>query len=114
VSPVILDNLEEPAGTLQKGDMDFFAYMEDAMAIPPGEESSVDDFAAFLLKMLSYDEGRRVVHLWKEMRFEMCGQHVDAKADVCIMERSVSGVKYLLLVQENKVSKPHLCMSKIC
>jgi hypothetical protein len=30
--------------------MDFFVYMEDAMIIPPGEESLVDDFAAFNLK----------------------------------------------------------------
>jgi hypothetical protein len=64
VSAVILDNLEEPTGTLQKSDMVFFAYMEDAMAIPAGEESSVDDFAAFLLKMLSYDEGRRVIVIY--------------------------------------------------
>ena len=115
VSPVILDNLEEPAGSLHKADMDFFAYMEDAMTIPPGEESFVDDFAAFLLKMMSYDEGRRVIHLWKEMGFEMCGQRVDAKADVCVMERSGTGAKYLLLVQEDKVRKLlRLCASKIC
>ena len=48
VSPVILDKLEEPAGPLHKADMDFFAYMEDAMTIPLSEESSVDDFAAFV------------------------------------------------------------------
>ena len=108
MSAFILDNLEEPARTLQKNDVDFFAYMEDTMAISPGNESLVQDFAAFLLKMLSYDKCRRVVHLQKEMGFEMRGQHVDAKADVCIMERSVSGMKYLPLVQEDKVSKPHL------
>ncbi|KIM79919.1 hypothetical protein PILCRDRAFT_823099 [Piloderma croceum F 1598] len=102
LSPVILDNLEEPAGPLHKADMDFFAYMEDAMIIPPGEESLVDDFAAFVLKMMRYDEGRRVIHLRKEMGFEMCGQRVDAKTDVCVMERSGTGAKYLLLVQEDK------------
>ena len=74
VSAFILDNLEEPARTLQKNDVDFFAYMEDTMAISPGDESLVQGFAAFLLKMLSYDKGRRVVHLRKEMGFEMRGQ----------------------------------------
>ncbi|KAH9046184.1 hypothetical protein EDB84DRAFT_1629828 [Lactarius hengduanensis] len=102
VSSVILDNLEEPAGSLHKADMDFFAYMEDAMAIPPGEESFVGDFAAFVLRMMRYDEGRRVVHLRREMGSEMCGQRLDAKADVCVMERSGTGAKYLLLVQEDK------------
>src|SRR6202167_2821000 len=114
VSPIILDNLEEPAGPLRKADMDFFAYMEDAMIIPPGEESLVDDFAAFVLKMMHYDEGHRVIHLRKEMGFEMCGQHVDAKTDVCVMERSGIGAKYLLLIQEDKVCKPYICVSKIC
>src|ERR1700691_3182573 len=95
-------------------DMDFFAYMEDAMIIPPGEESLVDDFAAFVLKMMRYDEGRRVIHLRKEMGFEMCGQRVDAETDVCVMERSGIGAKYLLLVQEDKVRKPYIFVSKIC
>lgn len=123
VSPAILDNLEEPVG-LSKADMDFFAYMDDAMSISPGVESFVDDFTAFLLKMMSYDEGRRVVHLRKEMEFEMCGQRVDAKADVCVMERSGMGAKYLLVVQEDKVRKPplyledlltqHVLLSAIC
>ena len=103
VSQAILDNAEEPAGLSSKPDIDFFQYMEDAMAIPPAEESLVDDFAAFILKMMHYDEGHRVVHMRKEMGFEMCGQRVNAKADVCLMER-IGGAKYLLLVQEDKVS----------
>ena len=103
VSSVILDHLDEPAIPLSKSDMDFFAYLEDAMAIPPGEESFVDDFAAYLLKMMHYDEGRRHKHIQKEMGFEMCGERVDAKTDVCVMERSGPGAKYLLLVQEDKV-----------
>ena len=67
------------------------------------------------LKMMSHDGGRRVVHLWKELGFEMCGQRVDAKTDIFVMERSgTTSVRYLLLVQENNVRKPHLCVSKIC
>ena len=73
--------------------MDFFAYMEDATIIPPGKESLVDDFSAFVLKMMRYNEGLHVIHLRKEMGFEMCGQRVDAKTDVCVMERSGTGAK---------------------
>ena len=84
------------------------------MTIRPGEESFVDDFAAFLLRMVNFDQGRRVIQLRKEMGFEMCGQRVDANADVCVMERPGMNGKYLLLVQEDKVRKPCLCASKIC
>ena len=58
--------------------------------------------------MMSYDEGRRVIHLRNEMK--MCGQSVDASADVCVM----TGAKYLLIVQKDNVPKPRLCASKIC
>jgi len=50
LSPVILDNVEEPAGPLQEADMVFFAY---TTIIPPVEESFVDDFAAFVLKIIN-------------------------------------------------------------
>ena len=117
VSPVILNSLEEPIGgpPLLKDELDFFSYLEDAMAIPPEEKSFVDDFAAFILRLMDYNSGRRLIHLRKELRFEMCGQRVDAKIDVCVTERSpTTGMRYLLLVQEDKVRKPHLSVSKIC
>jgi hypothetical protein len=57
---------------------------------------------------MCYDEGRRVIHLRKVLGFEVCGQRVDAKIDVCIMERSGTGAKYLLLVQEDKVHTSYL------
>lgn len=114
VSPVILDNLEEPAGPLHKADLHFFALMEDAMTIAPDEESFVVDFAVFVLMMMGYDDGRRVVHTRKELRFEMCGQRVDAKTDVCVMERShTTGGRYLLLLQEDKVRIPHIARRRI-
>ena len=77
VSPVILNNLEEPTGGLPllKDELDFFSYLEDATSIPPEEESFVDD---------------------------MCGQRVPQwtpKTDVCVTERSpTTGLRYLLLV----------------
>jgi hypothetical protein len=106
VSSAILDNLDEPPPPLSKADMDFFAYMEDAMAVPPDRESFVADFAAFILKLMRYDEGRRVIHSGVEIQFEMCGESVDAKIDVCVMRGLGNrGPKYLMLVQENKVRK---------
>ncbi|KAF8342276.1 uncharacterized protein EI90DRAFT_1325241 [Cantharellus anzutake] len=99
VSPVILSNIDEPPDAT-KADIDFFAYLEDAIAIPPNEESFVDDFASIVLKLMGYDSGRRIIHQQKELSFEMCGQRVSAKTDVCVMERGAA--RYLLLVQEDK------------
>jgi len=31
------------------------------------------------------------------MGFEMCGQRVDAKADICVMERSGTSAKYIYI-----------------
>ena len=64
------------------------------------EEYEVDDFAAFILSMLDYDSDVCLIHLHKEISFNMAGESVDAKADVCLMD--VFG--NLILVQENKVS----------
>jgi hypothetical protein len=69
VSPVILTNEARPQGILPKGDRLFFHYMRDAAK---GEESSVDDFAAFILGMFNYDEPDRVIHNRKELSFVMC------------------------------------------
>jgi len=62
-----------------------------------GEESLVDDFAAFLLGMFEYDEPEGVIHQRKELSFIMLS--VDAKPDVCVISES----EYLLLVQEDNV-----------
>jgi len=95
VSPVILLNERRPQGPLVKDDRLFFHYMRDA---EKGEESLVDDFAAFILGMFGYDEPERIIHQRKEISFIMCGMEVDAKPDVCVMSES----EYLLLVQEDK------------
>jgi hypothetical protein len=115
VSSVILDNSEQPTTvTLNKADMDFFGYMED-VTNSPNEKSFVVDFAASVLRMMHYDKGHCLVQVQKKMRFEMCGQCVEAKVDVCILEHSAVNVaKYLLLVQGKKVCKPYLCVLKIC
>jgi hypothetical protein len=96
VSNTILTSESRPQGALAKRDRLFFQYMKDAVK---GEESLVDDFAAFLLGMFEYDEPEGVIHQRKELSFVMCGTSVDAKPDVCVMAES----QYLLLVQEDKV-----------
>jgi len=81
--------------------MDFFAYLGDVMTMIPDKESYVVDFVTFILKMMHYDEGRRVIHSREEIWFEMCGERVKAVPDVCVMER-FPGRRYFLLVQEDK------------
>ncbi|KAK2464807.1 hypothetical protein APHAL10511_003225 [Amanita phalloides] len=74
--------------------------MDLAIAIPPGEESAVDDFAVQLFRVLSYT-GRavgRVARTRKDLPFWVCGEQRHAKTDVCIMD----GSDILLLVQEDK------------
>lgn len=74
--------------------------MELAMAISPGEESAVDDFAVHLFRALGYT-GRavaRTTRTRKDLPFLVCGEERHAKADVCIMD----GLEILLLVQEDK------------
>ena len=50
--------------------------MTDAMT---GEESFVDDFAAFLLDMFEYDEPECVIHQKKQLSFVMCSTMVIVK-----------------------------------
>ncbi|TDL13545.1 hypothetical protein BD410DRAFT_435547 [Rickenella mellea] len=95
VSPVILANERRPEGPLVKCDRLFFQYLKDAER---GEESLVNDFAAFILGMFEYDEPDRFIHRRKDLPFVMCGMDVDARPDVCVMSES----EYLLLVQANK------------
>jgi hypothetical protein len=101
VSQVILTNERRPQGPLAKADRLFFRYLKDAET---GEESLVDDFAAFILGLFQYDEPEGVIHQRKELSFIMCGSRVDAKPDVCVMSES----EYLLLVQEDKVRRRFL------
>ncbi|KAJ8456961.1 hypothetical protein ONZ45_g18512 [Pleurotus djamor] len=103
VSDVILQTEGMPDDEdLEKVEWSFFALLEDAMSLTPGQESSVDDFARFLLELLGYDSGKRVIHSRRELNFTMCGQRVDAKTDICVMRRIGLGAQYVLLVQEDK------------
>ncbi|KAJ7481062.1 hypothetical protein B0H11DRAFT_1807928 [Mycena galericulata] len=98
--PVLVNNLKRPAGAISKEDRLFFRYLEHAIrGFPtgPATESDVDDFAAFLLQMLDYDEPEGVVHQRWEIGFIMCGQRVSAKLDMVIMNDE----DYILLVQRH-------------
>ena len=73
VHQVILSNEEYPAnGVVDKDDRNFF-YLEEAMTIPPGEGSAVDDFAARLLALLGYDVADRFSRQRKDIPLFMCG-----------------------------------------
>jgi len=70
------------------------------MAIPPGEESAVGDFAAHLLALLGYDIANRFIHQRKDTPLFMCGGQTHAKTDVCVVDRNHGGI--LLLVQDKR------------
>lgn len=89
--------LQDEGPDLNKEEQKFFQYLH--MASSDSEESAVDDFAKYVLALLDYDSGKRLLRSRKEMSFYMGGQKVDAKADLAL----VSGDYYLLVVQENKV-----------
>lgn len=78
----------------------FLRTVDLAMAVPPGEESAVADFAVQLFRILDYT-GRsvgRVTRRRKDLPFWVCGQRRYAKTDVCIIDAS----NILLLIQEDK------------
>ena len=95
VAPAVLTNESQPQGLLAKQDRLFFQYMKDAVH---GEEAFVNDFAAFILGMLEYDQPGCVIHQQKKLFFDMCDMTVDTEPNVCVMSHG-----YLLLVQEAKV-----------
>ena len=99
VSETILNNMNKPDGPLTKDDRLFFQYM-GLVENPRSPESRVDDFAAFVLHILNYDDEDRVICQRTEISFPMAGQRVDAKTDVCLMDE----LELLLLIQEDKVS----------
>ena len=100
ISSAILNNAQMPLGPISKDDRLFFEYLMDAEK-SSSEESAVDDFAAHILRTLDYDDQdhRIRTRTWKEIPFIMSGCRIDAKTDVCVMDRAD-----YLLVQEDKVS----------
>ena len=60
VSATILNNMDKPDGPLVKDDRLFFQYM-GLVEKPRSPESRIDDFAAFILRILDYDNEDRVI-----------------------------------------------------
>lgn len=60
VSSTILNNMDKPDGPLVKDDRLFFQYM-GLVEKPRSPESRVDDFAAFILRILNYDNEDRII-----------------------------------------------------
>ena len=98
VSPVILNNIDQPTAC-NKVERKFFGLLEDTTL---GEKSHIDDFAAFLLDLMDYNDGDRVIHSHKELGFVMCGKRVLAEPDVCLVDHPGRG-GCLLIVQEDRV-----------
>ena len=106
VSEVILshDYQSDPASvnSFATADWGFFQYMRRARV---EGKSAVNDFVAYLLRMLAYEGRRRIIRQRKELSFLMHGQRVDAQAEVAIV--AGDALDCLLVVQEGKsVSMP--------
>ncbi|KAJ7306836.1 hypothetical protein DFH08DRAFT_793238 [Mycena albidolilacea] len=96
--PVLIENLTHPSDAISKDNSLFFRYLRHAtrrFTLGPATDSAVNDFTAFLLRMLDYDEPKGLVHQRMELDLMMCGQWVTAKPDVVIMNDQ----DYILLVQ---------------
>jgi hypothetical protein len=100
VDRIILDNRQYPPdGIADKDNRNFFFYLEEAMATPPGEESAVADFTAHLLSLLGYNTANCFIRQRKDIPLVMCGGRTQAKTNVCVVDRDQ---RILLLVQEDK------------
>jgi len=100
-SATILNNEEMPGGPLEKDDRQFFQYMKRVDELGCSG-SYVDDFAAFLLHLLNFDDPDRVICQRTEIPFPMAGKYVDAKVEVSLMNELDQ--ELLLVIQEEKVS----------
>jgi hypothetical protein len=85
---------------------DFFLHLEDAFESISKTDSFVNDFVVFLLRLLRYDHsphGRWVIHSHKDIKLEMYTEKVQVRTDAIITQRLGLGVRYNLIVQEDKV-----------
>jgi hypothetical protein len=95
---MILTDETRPQETLPKGDRLFFQYMRDG--VKGSEESSVNDFAAFILCMSNYGESESRPGDTQSKRAilrHMCAV-VDAKPDICEMSESIFSLRWIRFV----------------
>jgi hypothetical protein len=70
VSPIILNHIRMPVDLLAKTDWQFFQYLRHAST---GQGARVDDFAAFILRLLGYDDADRLIIQRPGLSFIMSG-----------------------------------------
>jgi hypothetical protein len=99
VHPLILTTEQYTDGRGDREVQNFLYYLREVMAVPPGEESAVDDFAAHLLRITKYDTLSHFIRQRKDIPLFMCGVQTHAKTDVCVVSADQT---ILLLVQEDK------------
>lgn len=97
VDPLILNHIDMPPGLASKSTRLFFRYLRDSTRSPYG--AAGEDFTSNILSLLDFDEPNRVIHRRMELSFLMCGERVDAKPDICVLDDD----SHVLLVQEYKV-----------
>ncbi|PPQ99239.1 hypothetical protein CVT26_014094 [Gymnopilus dilepis] len=75
----------------------FFEYLQDAHT---GKVAMIDDFAAFLLHMLGFDDAPgRVIHTRVPFSITMCDFRVDATSNISLWSRFDSDLDCILVVQ---------------
>ncbi|KAH9172547.1 hypothetical protein EDB89DRAFT_2166483, partial [Lactarius sanguifluus] len=102
VHQVILDNKSYPPdGIADRGDRNFFFYLEAAMKISTADEPILDEFPACLLRLLGYDDIVADCYIYRQndIPFFMCGGNTSATTDVCVRHRNT---EIFLVVQVDK------------
>lgn len=97
-STSILDNLDEPPEPLLDVDRLFFAYKWST-----GLPGSNIDFTMYLLRVLNYESGRRLLGVRSKNPLLMAGRRIIANIDLFLMK--VDEDEYLLIVHEDKHPK---------
>ncbi|EDR13427.1 uncharacterized protein LACBIDRAFT_323068 [Laccaria bicolor S238N-H82] len=95
VSSAILDNLDEPPG-LSYEDHVFFNYKGMAERL-----RSCIEFTLFLLGLLHYDSGYRLLSVWAKLSLPMAGRRINADIDLFVMNELG---EYILIFHEDKHS----------
>ncbi|GJJ08074.1 hypothetical protein Clacol_002281 [Clathrus columnatus] len=116
VSPVIWNNVHEPTGVpISKTDSKFFGYLRDTRHTINGTAvtSALNDFVVFLLGLLDYDAGQRIIHTQRELSFHVRDSKVDVKVDVAVLKRTRGISEYVLVVVEEKSMEDDLAQGSL-
>jgi hypothetical protein len=98
-STATLDNLDDPPGPLLNNDRLFFAYKCSAERAE--RRLSCIDLTRFLLDLLDYNSGYRLLSVWAKLSLLMGGRRINANIDLFVINELD---EYLLIIHEDKVS----------